>query len=241
MAQVKNSLLILAVLSASTYLALNNQIPTPAGAATSSGTITGRVVLVGDAPATTKVTVTKDNEKCGAEVAVEDLVVGADKGIQNAVVSVAGLKGAPPKPATPPTVDQKGCVFRPRVAIVGVGAPLDILNSDGILHNFHTHGKKNSPMNRAQPGFRKKMTETFAQPETIKVSCDAHSWMSAWLVVTDHSYIDASDASGAFKINDVPPGNHTVEVWHETLGKVTKTVAVKAGEAAKVTIELTKK
>jgi hypothetical protein len=210
-------------------------------AASSGGTISGRVVLVGDAPAVKKTKVTKDNEKCGAEITAEDLVVGSDKGIQYAVVSVAGLKGAPPKPANPPTIDQKGCVFRPHVLIAPVGAGVDIINDDGILHNFHTNSTKNSPMNRAQPGFRKKMTETFTQPEIIKVSCDAHSWMSAWLVVTDHPYIDATDGSGAFKINDVPPGNQTVEVWHETLGKITKTVAVKAGEETKITIELSKK
>jgi plastocyanin len=223
------------------YLNFRGNLTTTALAASSGGTISGRVVFVGDAPAAKKVKVTKDNEKCGAEVTGEDLVVGSDKGIQYAVVSVVGLKGAPAKPANPPTVDQKGCVFRPHVLIVPVGVGVDILNSDGILHNFHTSSTKNSPMNRAQPGFRKKMTETFNQAETIKVNCDAHSWMSAWLVITDHPYIDATDGSGAFKINDVPPGNHTVEVWHETLGKITKTVTVKTGEEAKITIELSKK
>jgi len=210
-------------------------------AASSGGTISGRVILVGDAPPPKKIKVTKDGEKCGSEITSEELVIGADKGIQNAVVSVVGLKGAPPKPTTPATIDQKGCTFRPHVIIVGAGAPLDILNNDGILHNFHTGGTKNSPLNRAQPGFRKKMTETFNQPETMKVSCDAHSWMSAWIVVTDHPYVDATESNGAFKIADVPPGNHTIEVWHETLGKLTRTVAVKAGEETKLTIELGKK
>lgn len=223
------------------YLNVGGSRITTALAASSGGTISGRVVFVGDAPAVKKVKVTKDSEKCGTEVTAEELVVGSDKGIQNAVVSVAGLKGAPAKLANPPTVDQKGCVFRPHVLIAPVGVAIDVLNNDGILHNFHTHGTKNTPMNRAQPGFRKKMSETFAQPEIIKVSCDAHSWMTAWLVITDHPYIDATDSSGTFKIADVPPGNHTVEVWHETLGKVTKTVAVKAGEEAKITIELSKK
>ena len=229
------------VLLCGSYLNFRGNLTSTALAASAGGTISGRVVFVGDAPALKKVKVTKDGEKCGTEVTVEDLIVGADKGIQNAVVGVVGLKGAPAKPANPPTVDQRGCVFHPHVLIAPVGVGVDILNNDGILHNFHTASTKNSPMNRAQPGFRKKMTETFAQPEIIKVSCDAHSWMSAWLVITDHPYIDATDGSGAFKINDVPPGNHTVEVWHETLGKVTKTVAVKAGEEAKVTIELSKK
>ena len=223
------------------YLYSRSNITATAFAASSDGTISGRVVFVGDAPAAKKVKVTKDNEKCGAEVSAEDLVVGSDKGIQNAVVSVVGLKGAPAKSDKSFTLDQKGCVFRPHVAIVPAGAPVDILNSDGVLHNFHTQSTKNSPMNRAQPGFRKKMTETFNQAEIIKVSCDAHSWMSGWLVVTDHPYIDATDGGGAFKITDVPPGNHTIEVWHETLGKITKTVAVKAGDETQITIEFAKK
>lgn len=210
-------------------------------AASSGGTISGRVVFVGDAPAPKKIKVTKDNEKCGSEITAEELVIGPDKGIEYAVVNVAGLKGTPSKSSTPPTLDQKGCIFRPHVSIVGVGAPIDILNNDGILHNFHTHGSKNSPINRAQPAFRKKMSETFNQPETMKISCDAHPWMSGWVIVTDHPYIDATDNGGNFKIADVPPGNHTIEVWHETLGKITKTVTVKAGEEAKISIEMTKK
>jgi plastocyanin len=223
------------------YWAVGGKTPATAIAASSGGTISGRVVFVGDPPPVKKIKVTKDNEKCGAEITAEDLVVGSDKGIQNAVVSVAGLKGAAPKPASLPTIDQKGCMFRPHVTIVGVGAPLDILNSDGVLHNFHTHGNKNPPLNRAQPGFRKKMSETFSQAEIMKVSCDAHPWMSGWVVVTDHPYIDATDSGGNFKIADVPAGNHTIEVWHETLGKVTKTVAVKAGEETKINFELSKK
>jgi plastocyanin len=234
-------LLLLPTLCALAYSYLSGQTQTSSIAASSAGTISGRVVFTGDVPAPKKIKVTKDNEKCGAEITVEDLVVSSDKGIANAVVSVVDLKGAPPKPSSPPALDQKGCVFHPHVTIVGVGAPLDVLNSDGILHNFHTNGAKNSPLNRAQPGFRKKMTETFSQPETIKVNCDAHSWMSAWIIVTDHPYIDATDGGGNFKIADVPPGNHNIEIWHETLGKITKTITVKAGEEAKLTIELSKK
>lgn len=231
----------LTVLSLGAYANFGGSRGAAALAASSGGTISGRVVFVGDAPAAKKLKVTKDGEKCGTEVNAEDLLIGADKGIHNAVVSVTGLKGAPVKPANPPTIDQKGCVFRPRVLIAPVGVAIDVLNNDGILHNFHTHGSKNTPMNRAQPGFRKKMTETFAHAEIIRVSCDAHSWMGAWLVITDHPYVDATDGSGTFKIADVPAGNHTVEVWHETLGKITKTVAVKAGEEAKLTIEMSKK
>jgi plastocyanin len=223
------------------FFSARGPMPSTVTAASSGGTISGRVIFAGDPPQAKKIKVTKDNEKCGSEIAAEDLVVSPDKGIQNAVVSVVGLKGAPAKADRAPTIDQKGCVFRPHVLIAPVGVGVDIFNNDGVLHNFHTYSNKNSPMNKAQPGFKKKMTETFAQPEYIKITCDAHPWMLGWIVIADHPYIVATESGGAFKITDVPAGNHTVEVWHETLGKITKTVTVKAGEETKINIELAKK
>lgn len=196
--------------------------------------------MVGDVPQPKKIEITKDKEKCGADRSAEDLVVSPDRGIKNAVVNVLGVKGSAAKLGNP-ALDQKGCGFNPRVTVVPAGAPLDILNNDGILHNIHTYSKKNNAINKAQPAFKKKMTETFAQPEIIKVTCDAHPWMVGWIVVTDHPYVAATDAGGSFKLADVPAGTHQVEIWHETLGKITKEVTVKAGEEAKVTFELSKK
>jgi hypothetical protein len=65
--------------------------------------------------------------------------------------------------------------------------------------------------------------------------------MLSWVVVTDQPYIAATDGAGNFSISDASSGSHTLEVWHETLGKITRTVTVKDGEDAKVTIELARK
>ncbi|MBI4522584.1 MAG: PEGA domain-containing protein [Deltaproteobacteria bacterium] len=205
--------------------------------AASGGTVSGKVVLLGDAPQPKKLEISKDKEKCGSDKTAEDLVVSSDKGIKNAVVSVAGVKGKVDKA---PVLDQKGCVFTPHVVLVSPGTPLDVLNNDGILHNFHTYSSKNPAVNKAQPGFKKKMTESFAQPEIIKVNCDAHAWMTGWIVVTDNLSTVTIDG-GSFKLSDVPAGTHKLEIWHETLGKVTKDITVKAGEETKLTIELAKK
>lgn len=209
--------------------------------AASAGSITGRVVLVGDVPQPKKIEIKKDTEKCGTEKLAEDMVVSPDRGIKNAVVSLLGVKGKPAKLDGNAALDQKGCVFNPHVLIVPVGTPVDILNNEGIIHNFHTYSTKNPPVNKAQPPFKKKMTETFAQPEVFKISCDFHPWMLGWIVVTDHPYVVTTDREGAFKLTDVPSGTQTIEVWHETLGKLTRQVSVKAGEETKVTFELTKK
>ena len=205
------------------------------------GTIVGEVKFAGTAPAAKVTKVNKDVEVCGAEKKSEELVVGANKGVQWAVVSVVGAKGPAPKSEKKATLDQKGCEFHPHVLLVAAGADIDILNSDGVLHNIHTFAKANPSINKAQPKFKKVMTEKAGEKaEIIKVQCDVHSWMSAWVVVQDHPYYTVTDATGSFKIANVPPGKVKIEVWHETLGKEVKEVEVKAGGATKVAFEMKK-
>jgi len=205
------------------------------------GSIVGEVKFSGTPPAPKVTKVNKDNQACGDEKRSEEVIVGANKGLQNAVVSVVGAKGPAPKPAQKPVLDQKGCQFAPHVLAVPAGADVDILNSDGVLHNIHTFSTANPSLNKAQPKFKKVMTEKFDKPEIIQVKCDVHSWMAGWLVVQAHPHYAVSDASGAFKLDNVPPGKHKVEVWHETLGEMTQEVEVKAGAPSKVTFELGKK
>ena len=138
-------------------------------------------------------------------------------------------------------LDQKGCQYAPHVVVVPTTGELDILNSDGILHNIHTHSTANPAVNVAQPKFKKVLTQKFTKPEIIKAACDAHGWMSGWIVVTDHPFVAVTDDKGNFAIKDLPPGKYTVEIWHETLGKQVKEVTVKAKEDAKLTLELAKK
>jgi plastocyanin len=206
-----------------------------------SGSIVGEVKFSGTIPAPRTLKVNKDVQVCGSDKPSEELMVGANKGIKNAVVSLAGAKGPAPKPAQKPALDQKGCQFHPHVLVVPAGADMDILNSDGILHNIHTFSSANASINKAQPKFKKVMTEKFDKPEMIKVQCDVHGWMQAWIVVGEHGAYSVSDDAGAFKLDNVPPGKHKVEVWHETLGKMTQEVEVKAGAPAKVTFEMSKK
>ncbi len=206
------------------------------------GTISGTVKFAGAPPARKPLDVTKDKEVCGKEKHLSwDLIVGPDKGIENAVVTLIDVKKGKKWPSTKVTFDQRGCVYRPHVLVVPAGGDVEILNSDGILHNIHTYSKANPAINKAQPKFKKVLNEKFAKPEIIRVTCDAHAWMSGWLVVSDHPYAVVTDAKGAFTINDVPPGSYKLEVWQETLGKTVKGVTVKPKAETKLTIELAKK
>ena len=209
--------------------------PGPAGAQ-AGGTIEASVTYNG-APVIETLKINKDTQKCGTETKIEKVVVGANKGLANAVVSVAGAKGAPTAKKT--TIDQNGCKFVPHVVAMTPGE-IEIKNSDDILHNIHTYSTANPSINKAQPKFKKVMTEKFEKPEIIKLTCDVHSWMLGWIAVMPHPFFGVTDGSGAAKIENVPAGKVTIEVWHETLGKQTKEVEVKAGQVAKVSIEMKK-
>lgn len=214
------------------------------GAVADGGSISGVVKYQGDPPAVAKIAVTKDNDVCGKEKSSPDLIVGADKGIANVVVRLANIqKGkALTVPTTNPTFDQKGCEYTPHVLAFPAGSTVSILNSDGILHNVHTTSTANPSFNQAQPKFKKVIETKIEKPEMpIKVQCDAHGWMHAWWVSEDHPYYAVTDEKGAFKIADVPAGDYDLELWHETLGKQTQKVSVKAKEDSKVDVSMTKK
>jgi plastocyanin len=212
-----------------------------AGPVTDGGAVTGRVAYGGTAPARAKIEITKDASVCGteSEKLSEELIVGAGGGIQNVVVRIANItKGAALAPASPnPVLDQKVCQFRPHVLVFPAGSTLDVLNSDGILHNVHTYGEANAPVNKAQPGFKKKIELVFDKPEfPVRVECDAHPWMRGWLIVQEHPYYALTDESGAFTLANVPAGDYQIEAWHETLGRQTASVSVAAGGQAQVAI-----
>jgi plastocyanin len=196
------------------------------------GTIEAEVKYNG-APQVEKLKVNKDTEKCGTEVTIEKVAVGGNKGLVNAVVSVPGAKGAT---KTKAVIDQKGCKFNPHVVAMPPGE-LEIKNSDDILHNIHTYSTANPSINKAQPKFKKTMTEKLEKPEVVKVTCDVHSWMLGWVAVVP-GLAGVTDTNGVAKIENVPAGKQKVEVWHETLGKQEKEVEVKAGQMTKVSFEM---
>jgi plastocyanin len=204
--------------------------------AADSGSVSGKVKFKGTPPPARKVAITTDPSVCGTEQQSEAVVVGADKGVKYAVVRLIGVKGAAAA-APPVALEQKGCKFVPHVLIVRKGSDFDIVNGDGISHNIHTHSTVNPSINKAQAGFKKKMSLKFDQPETIKLSCDIHPWMSGWIVVVEDAFAVVTDETGSFKLANVPPGTYKLEVWHEKFGTQTKEVTVKAGGDSSVTVE----
>jgi len=202
------------------------------------GSISGTVKFKGTAPAPKKLDVGKDKEVCGKTPKLDQSLIVEGGNLVNAVVTITDIKKGKKIELKKVQIDQKGCEYNPHVLAFPAGSTVEIVNDDGILHNVHSYSKTNSPFNMAQPKFKKSMDVKIDKPEAVEIKCDVHGWMHGWLVATDNPYFAVTDKSGSFKLENVPAGSYTVEVWQEKLGKSTQKVTVKAKEDAKVNFEV---
>lgn len=204
------------------------------------GTIRGTVRFEGTVPAPRSVAITEDVETCGESLLVQLLSAEGGK-LANAVVSLVDITAgvALGEPVSIPTIDQVGCRFTPHLLVAQANRPVHILNSDPLTHNVHTVSFDNRPINRAQPKGVQQIEIEFDVAEKVRVKCDIHDWMGAWVVVIDHPYHALTDSGGRFSIENVPPGTYTLETWHEELGTTSQTVTVTAGQTTEVTLTMT--
>jgi plastocyanin len=177
------------------------------------------------------------------KVLSEAVLVNENNTLANVFVYVSkGLEGKTfDIPAEPVVLDQKGCLYSPRVLGVMAGQKIKILNNDGTLHNIHPKPKVNKEFNMAMPKFLKVKEVTFDKPEIdpetgitrmIPVRCDVHPWMSGHIGVMSHPFYGVSDGSGMFTLKGVAAGTYTVTAWHEIFGSKSAEVTVAHGGSA---------
>ncbi len=193
-----------------------------------AGVIKGTVKFTGTVPPPTVHKTGKFSKACGPEKVSESLIV-KDQKVKNAVLWLEGkkvkkLKG---KPGVL-TLDQKKCTYIPHVLAMPRETELQILSSDPINHNIHTYSFDNDPINiMFLPG--QDYSQEMEEAEVVKVSCDLHSWMEAYIVVTPSSLFSVTGDNGTFEIKGVPEGKYKLKVWHEALGEQTRKVKVGEG------------
>ena len=148
----------------------------------------------------------------------------------------SGLEGKSfPVPAEKKHVDQRGCLFSPRVLGVQVGQAVQFTNGDVTLHNVHALPAANAESNDPQPQGAPPFDKRFDKPEVmVPLRCDIHPWMAAYIGVVLHPYYAVSGEDGAFTIANLPPGRYTLEAWHEKLGTQTREVTIAPGQAMTV-------
>ncbi len=134
------------------------------------------------------------------------------------------------KAFTPATieVDNESCAFEPHVSIGHVGGKVAAKNSDPVLHNINAKPQQQRGFNISQPKQGMTTKRTFNQREVmVRVECDVHGWMSAYVGVLDNPYFATTGDQGGF----------TIEAWHERYGTQTQQVTVGQGETK--TVEFT--
>ena len=205
----------------------------------STGVLEGVVTLTGTAiPTPTLVENTTDPQVCGRTQTLADIVVSSrSRGVENVIVALTNVpdEKIPPLPAGRLVLDNRQCRFSPHVSVLTVGSVIEATNSDPILHTTHLYGPLEA--NIALPLKDQRVPRTVDKSGLIIVKCDVHGWMQAFIRVDSHPFHAVSTASGSFTIPGIPPGDYSVEAWHEKLGTTRTRVQIRGGKTLRVALE----
>lgn len=159
-----------------------------------------------------------------------------ERGVPDRSQSIVYLETAPQRAfegraAGSAVLDQREETFVPYVLAVTVGTTVEFPNNDSIYHNVFSFSKpKRFDLGRYPQGRTKSVR--FDRPGIVRVFCEIHSHMSAFILVFSHNYFAATDEDGSYRIGAVPPGVYDVSVWTDGKVRMTRSVTVVSGGAA---------
>jgi plastocyanin len=206
-----------------------------------AGSISGKVSLTGDAPVMKTIDMSA-TPACAKEHPTpqksEEVVVNGNHTLKYVFVWVKS--GVPertwPTPKTPAVLDQIGCMYEPHVIGVMVNQDVKYGNSDPTNHNIHPLPRLNAEWNESEAPKASDVVKHFTKQEVmVPVKCNIHPWMRAYIGVVSHPFFAVTDDSGTFKIKGLPPGQYTLEAWHERFGR--KEVQVTVGPKEEKTVD----
>jgi plastocyanin len=215
--------------------------PLPPKTPMKTGTIRGRVTFKGKLAPAKEIEHPRDGfcEKAKPKEA-KVTRIGKSDGLLDVVVRLApGTAKGDLARAPKATLAQDGCMYSPRVLGVMSGGDLELVNKDRTMHNIHGFAGDDTAFNAGQamgspPIFKKVQTE----PGIVRVKCDVHPWMVAWLVVSDHPFFASTTEDGSFTF-EAPVGAQTVEAVHPLHGTKSQKVEVKEGAITTVDFAFT--
>ena len=162
--------------------------------------------------------------------AVEGTVVCTPKHpTQDIVVFLtrAGTR-APQPPKEPAVIDQRNLCFTPHVLPVVVGTTVAFPNNDPVYHNVYSPSEAGMfNLGTFAPGVTRMIK--FDHPGVVKILCNVHPEMLAYVVVLDTPYYSRTDKDGSFRIANVPSGDYQLSIWCEHTGFHLQKIALTAG------------
>ncbi len=200
-----------------------------------AGNIAGKVSYSGAAEQGARIRMTADPscaEQHSGPIYSQDVVVNSNGTLQYAFVYVkSGLDGYQFDKPGAAELDQEGCLYKPHVLGVQTDQEIKIVNSDKTTHNIHPVPSINREWNTSQAPGVDPIVKSFPRPEImIPVKCNVHPWMKAYIGVVAHPYFAVTGEDGSFELKGLPPGEYTVEAWHEKLGTKEMKVTVATGQ-----------
>jgi hypothetical protein len=209
------------------------------GNVSNGGTISGKIAFAGKDEDPKVYKITKDNDVCGTGDREIDYVRVVNGSLMDTVVYLDKVKEGKAFPAelSETKIDQKGCEFKPFLGVMKNNTKISAINQDQVLHNIHTYeilGRtKKTVFNVSQPD-PNTVTKSvnLKRGVAMKVECDAHDFMHAYVFVAKNPYFAVVKEDGSYSIDNVPAGNYTVKVWHGSLSEQKAKVEVTAGGSA---------
>jgi plastocyanin len=160
--------------------------------------------------------------------------------ISDRLTSVVYIEAPPKTPAVVPghvVLDQRDERFVPHVLAITTGTIVDFPNSDRIYHNVFSLSKTR-PFDLGRYAAGRSKAITFDRPGVVRVFCDIHSHMNAFILVFNHPFFALTDMDGRFRIDNVPPGTYNLVAWNEGVSSGPQAVVVPEGGEAELDFAL---